>query len=252
MSFILEALKKSEREREAGGMPLSPGVPARTRRRASSRRTLWPALLTGVLLLGAVGAGWWLVARMAGEPAAKPPVAAVKPDVSPPVTDGRPVGKAPTVPASGHRISGHAGEAETAEQPLPAVQVTAPVFEPEKPDPPAPRVEPPETVTAKPGSAESSATVPAREIVAEANTSGDAALPPRLGRLPYDLQQEVRPLRLDVHVYDEDPAGRFVMINGQTFAQGADIKAGLVLERIVREGAVLSWKGQVFLLRAGD
>ena len=42
------------------------------------------------------------------------------------------------------------------------------------------------------------------------------------------------------------------MINGQTFSRGADIKAGLVLERIVREGAVLSWKGQAFLLRAGD
>lgn len=251
MSFILEALKKSEREREAGGT-LPPGLPPRPRRRSSSRRTLWPAVLTGVLLLGAVGAGWWLVARMAGEPVAEPPAAAVKPEVSPPAEERRPVGKVPTVPAPGHRIPRHAEVAETAKQPLPAAQVTAPVLKPEKSDPPAPRVEAPDTVTAKPGSADSSATPPAREVVAGANASGDAALPPRLGRLPYDLQQAVRPLRLDVHVYDEDPAGRFVMINGQTYAQGADIKAGLVLERIVREGAVLSWKGRLFLLRAGD
>jgi general secretion pathway protein B len=252
MSFILEALKKSEREREAGDAPLSPGVPARSRRRSSSRRTPWPAVLTGLLLLGAVGAGWWLVARMAGEPVSEPPAAVVEPDVFPPVEERRPVDKAPTVPAPGHRISPHAEVAEPAKQPLPAVRVTAPVLEPAKSDPPAPRVEAPQTVTAKPGSADSSATLSAREMVADANASGDAALPPRLGRLPYDLQQAVRPLRLDVHVYDEDPAGRFVMINGQTFAQGADIKAGLVLERIAREGAVLSWKGQVFLLRAGD
>ena len=248
MSFILEALKKSERERE--GAPLPPGVPVRSRRRSPSRRTLLPAVLTGVLLLGAVGAGWWLVARMAGEPVAEsPPAAAVKPGVSTPVTDRRPAGKVPT-PAD--RFSRDTEEAGTAKPALPAGEVTAPVVEAEKPDPPAPRVEAPATVTAKPDSAGLSATVPAGEGVAESGFEGDASLPPRLGRLPYDLQQAVRPLRLDVHVYDEEPAGSFVMINGQTFSRGADIKAGLVLERIVREGAVLSWKGQAFLLRAGD
>jgi general secretion pathway protein B len=252
MSFILEALKKSEREREAGGTPLSPGVPLRSRRRSPSRRTLWPAVLTGSLLLGAVGAGWWLVARMAGEPVAEsPPAAVVKPDVSSPVTDRRPVGQVPAVPPR-DRIPRVSEGAETATQALPAADVTAPVMKAEKPDPTAPRVEPPETVSATPGSAGLSATVPARDTVAEADAKGDTSLPPRLGRLPYELQQAVRPLRLDVHVYDEDPAGRFVMINGQTYSRGADIKAGLVLERIVREGAVLSWKGRAFLLRAGD
>ena len=252
MSFILEALKKSEREREAGSAPLSPGVPAGSRRRSSPRRILWPAVLTGVLLLGAVGAGWWLVARTAGEPVAEsPPAAAVMPDQSTPGTDRRPAGKVPAVPAP-DRLSRATEGAGTAKQALPAEDVTAPVMEAEKPDPPAPRVDPPETVAATPGSAGLSATVPAMEAVAETSARGDTSLPPRLGRLPYDLQQAVRPLRLDVHVFDEDPAGRFVMINGQTYSRGADIKPGLVLERIVREGAVLSWKGQAFLLRAGD
>ena len=78
------------------------------------------------------------------------------------------------------------------------------------------------------------------------------ASPPRFARLPYESRQALAPLRLDVHVYDPDPLRRFVMINGKTLGAGAEIKPGLAVGEIVREGVVLTWKRQAFLLSTDD
>ena len=42
------------------------------------------------------------------------------------------------------------------------------------------------------------------------------------------------------------------MINGKTLGAGAEIKPGLAVGEIVREGVVLTWKRQAFLLSTDD
>jgi general secretion pathway protein B len=70
MSFILDALKKSEAERRRGEVPRLQNEPFSPPPR---RRPLWPLLLTLALVLNGAALGWWLLSRE--EPPA--PVAAV-------------------------------------------------------------------------------------------------------------------------------------------------------------------------------
>ena len=55
-------------------------------------------------------------------------------------------------------------------------------------------------------------------------------------------------LRLDLHVYDPDPAKRFVFINMRKAREGESLTGGIRVDRITRNGAQLSYQGRSFLL----
>lgn len=76
--------------------------------------------------------------------------------------------------------------------------------------------------------------------------------PEGFANLSYEVQKAVLPLDIQVHVYDDDPDRRFVMLNGSTLAEGMELKPGLRLVQIVRQGVVLSWQGQEFLFTQRD
>ena len=56
-------------------------------------------------------------------------------------------------------------------------------------------------------------------------------------------------LNLDLHVYATDTAHRFVFVNGQRYTEGASTPDGVRVERITRDGVILNWHGNRFLLR---
>ena len=56
------------------------------------------------------------------------------------------------------------------------------------------------------------------------------------------------PLHLDVHVYATNPADRFVYINSHKYTEGSKLREGPKLERIRRDGVVLTYHGIRFLL----
>jgi general secretion pathway protein B len=60
--------------------------------------------------------------------------------------------------------------------------------------------------------------------------------------------QQVPEASLSLHVYDAQPARRFVFINGQRGIEGDTLPSGLRIEQIVPEGVVLSWSGNRFLV----
>jgi general secretion pathway protein B len=60
------------------------------------------------------------------------------------------------------------------------------------------------------------------------------------------VQQLAAGLSLDVHVYAEQPAQRFVLINMNRYREGDRLKEGAVLERITPQGVVLSYQGEQF------
>ena len=55
-------------------------------------------------------------------------------------------------------------------------------------------------------------------------------------------------LKLELLVYHNEPARRFVYINGKRYAQGQTIDGGPTVAEIRREGAVLEQRGNRFLL----
>ncbi|MBU6378339.1 MAG: general secretion pathway protein GspB [Gammaproteobacteria bacterium] len=51
----------------------------------------------------------------------------------------------------------------------------------------------------------------------------------------------VPPAELNMHVYDAEPRARFVLLNGQRLREGETSREGLVLERITAAGVVLRY-----------
>jgi hypothetical protein len=89
-------------------------------------------------------------------------------------------------------------------------------------------------------------TAPARPAVQTA----PAVLPPGIDALPEDLRQSLPALHLDVHGYAGNPRDRFVVINLKQYHIGDSVAEGVLLKDIVPQGAVLEYRGSLFLLPA--
>jgi general secretion pathway protein B len=71
---------------------------------------------------------------------------------------------------------------------------------------------------------------------------------PSLASLDAGTRSQLPPLKLSMHVYAEEPAQRFVILDGRRLGEGASPHAGVVLEEIRRDGLVLSVDGRRLLL----
>lgn len=221
MSFILDALKKSEAERQRQSVPglMDASSPQRRRGLPTWAIVVGVLLALNVLVLGIV------VLR---QKAAEPPTAAraePHPDRTP--------GAAPNaLPAD----SGHFS-------PLDGTPVYAPEIPVDEHEPPAPGARRPRADPAL-------SKAPARaQAAAEASASAqnDEVLP-EISELNLAGTQTLPELHLDVHVYATSPADRFVYINMRKYREGAGLGDGLTIERIRRDGVVMNFQGLRFLL----
>ena len=83
--------------------------------------------------------------------------------------------------------------------------------------------------------------------------AGATAAARRAGQLPSrdEMLAKGAPLpelRLDLHVYDPDPAKRFVFINMRKLREGESLPEGVRVEEITQSGATLSHQGNLFAL----
>ena len=210
MSFILDALRKSEIERQRQSGPSIAELPV-----AREDRRLPVALLAiGLLLAVNVGVLLFFLLRDAGQPAADAPptAAAAAPAVAAPVM-------ASAAPAMGVNPDEVAAPARDFPE--------AATLPPEAPDPTLLPDTP--VATASSGVTYSEGPAPTNASVA-ALTAG----------LPE--------LTIDLHIFTDDPTRRAVFINGRRYTQGDSITEGPRVEEITRDGAVLNYRGQRFLL----
>jgi general secretion pathway protein B len=211
MSLILEALRKSEAERRRDSAPdvalELPPAPARTARAAPP--WLWPVLAAVVAL------GGWLGSRLGDRGGAAPtPVA-------------------PTAPAS-------AGMPRIVPRPVAAQpSVSAPT---------------PEPATATPISAvaamPATATIDPTPMLHPATPSASAVPPPAAPAstapgidAPDIAATALPPVKLSMHMWDADPARRFVILDGQRMGEG-DRSGGLDVIAIDRKGVTIERDGQ--------
>jgi general secretion pathway protein B len=211
VSFILEALKRSENERQR---QTGPGIAASPEGGGEQRRSPWLVVI-GVLLLINLGVLGFLITRPGGTPA---PAATVSPP-------------APATRPAETRVL---RQAEAVTEPVPAA-VAAPRGEvrnlsAEAAEEPAPRPE-----VARPQRAP-----PAKTAVGE-NL-------PTVQELTLRGEFSGRPLNLELHVYYDDPSRRLVFINGSKYREGERIDDDLRVDEIVPEGVVLHDGRQRFLL----
>ncbi len=70
--------------------------------------------------------------------------------------------------------------------------------------------------------------------------------PPRLHALPAQIQKGIPAHRISVHVYAEEPADRFIILNSRRMGEGEINQDGLRVESIRPRGVVLSYQGNRF------
>jgi general secretion pathway protein B len=213
MSLILEALRKSEAERRRDSAPdLALELPpAPTRPAPAAPAWLWPVLAVAVAL---AALGGWLGSRPGRHAIAAPtpspaapimPASADVPRIVPRPNDARP-------PA------GVATPAPVAATPLPADPATTPqstaTADRAAPSHPAPQ------------------SAPALPLPAAAATG-----------TPDIAATTLPPVKLSMHMWDADPARRFVILDGQRMAEG-DRSGGLSVVAIDRKGVTIERDGQ--------
>lgn len=234
MSYILEALRKADAERERGAVPdlhaqLMP--PGATELLAEAPRTpVLPWLAVGALLAIVAGGTWYFVGR---DEAVTVTVAAapVAPPV-PPVAASAPVSAAASA-ASAAQAAASAASAAPAAEPAAPPPKRVPKAAPPQPKPVA-KAAPPQ----RPPPAKAAAPAPKAEA--------PVARLPSLNQLPGDLRQQVPPLVIGGSVYSPQASARMVVVNGQVFQEGSNLAPELKLEQIRQKAAVFSIRGQLF------
>lgn len=230
MSYILDALRRSEQERRPGsalGFARRDPGPATL----PPRRLIWLAApVIGVLAL--LAGAYLLFLR----PVDKPPetIARASIDAEPVTTPSAPA----TTPAP-----------KPQDTPAPTVKVAPPA--PQKPAPPPVRDLVEQTrITPKPAPrplayAPNPLAVAAPVSAFPARSGDDVRL---LRVMPPDFQRALPEMVVNIHVYAAAEAERILYINNRQYHAGDKVRDDVVVEEIVEDGAVLNFRGQRFKL----
>jgi len=212
MSFILDALKKSENSRLRQDHPAIFDAQAAAVRRQGLPR--W-----GIALMVLLGLNLLILAYALWRPS-EPPAAV--PTVQPESTTASAAAHTAAAPAQSRPAQSRPALSAPAlagpPSAAPTRSMAAPPSDVRRSTPPA-----------LPVSSEESPTLPSRDDLLAAG----AAIPEA---------------NLNMHVYDASPALRFVLLNGQRLREGEVSREGLRVEQILPEGVLLSAGGTSFML----
>jgi general secretion pathway protein B len=261
MSFILDALKKSENERQRQVGPSLADV--RVIRRNNERP--WWVVAVAALLVVNLGALVFVLVRNGNatpaapaQPAAAtvqnaPPVQAPQQSYNtqpaqqyqqPPAPQNYQANQMPTDPS----VRSLADEARDYEEPYPDESMSSHLAGaanvPEGP-PMVRQIEPP-AVAPLPTEAASQARVAANIPPGGGALVGNETLP-TLDDL-INSGTNLPEMHLDIHVNSRNPAERFVFVNMRKYVEGDTLKEGPSVERITAEGVILNQRGLRFLL----
>jgi len=235
MSLILEALRKSEAERRRGRMP---DLHAELPPLAAPRAAPPPAWrwLAGSGVLVALALAVWLAAGMRTRAAtthhddATPvaaPIAHAAPAL-PPVTHLQPA--ATPMPARTPTSA-------------PAATVSAPAKDTAWPEPPRP-LAPAAAAPTLAMTAPANIATPARPLPpppAAASSSAGGVF--TLSDLAPAERKALPPLKMSMHLWNDDASQRFVILDGNRLGEGDRI-GDAVVTSITRDGVLLDWNGR--------
>jgi general secretion pathway protein B len=208
MSYILEALKKAQAERQLGNAPtihaptLQASGPASVTARFSK-----PMLLSVVAMAAVIGVLLVLVWRPP-EPASAPVV----------VTPAQPA------PAP---VAAAAPAAAPTPLPVPVADLPPSVANLARASAPAPAPQP--AVAAAPAPAKPAA-APEEPVV-------------NLRDLPEPIQRSIPPVAVGGYIYSKNPADRLLLVDKILRHEGEEVAPGLLLEKLQPKEAVFNFKG---------
>lgn len=225
MSYILEALKKSDQQRQRGAAPTLQAAQVTV---AAPKRPLfiYYGLLAAVLLGAGIMIGWLRPWQPEQPPPETEPIAAPAPLTAPPEMLSK---TAQEFPAPNLTRAG---------QPVPVVGAMKPnnpvLFSSGTPSAAAPipdKTMPDKFISGKPAS-----------LVGVAQEQ--KAIP--MDDLPLQIRQEIPAMTVQLHAYSSNPSERLVYINSIRLLEGGSLMLGLRLEQITPDGMIFSYKGYRF------
>lgn len=245
MSFILDALKKSEIERQR---QTTPGLIESGMAPPRPRVAFW-AIVLGAVLLGINLAVLLVVLLRGGTPAAPAP-RALRPPAKQHLDTAPVADTAPIVDAAPGDAVPAAASAAAPEHFSP---LDPPVYAPEIPVAGEAGAAAPQSPTGHPAPASPVAASHALHrpdplLTDEDNKSGNDAALPLISEVNLTGPLALPELHLDVHVFATRPSERFVYINMRKYHEGATLEEGPTIERIRRDGVVLNFHGLRFIL----
>lgn len=217
MSYILDALKKAEAERNPGSVPSIHAQPvfiAPPADRPSVWRKPWLWMALPALTVALAGVAWLKPWQALSPSAAKPP--------------------APE---------------QVSSAPAPAVPLLAaaepPQAEPEPPQAEAARAPKPPAAKPRKAAAKKSeqAAKPVQTKPASTARSSDEPRVAALHELPDNIKKEIPALNVNGYIYSDNKADRTVLIDHKLLQEGDQVAPNLILEKLMPDGMVLNYKG---------
>ncbi len=240
MSYILDALKKSEQQRSSANVPIK--TPTITPQPVSGTS---PFTLPLMLLAASLAGGWFFVRF---QQPLNPPLPPAKTPVTAPAHREAQTASIQTqthdhvIPLSGtesaipvtrtHQQSTIATAKRTDHQ-APSSRNKSdivPVFKPITPASPVSRAD--------------SQQIELPDEMAQPSPAETNIL--SLHELPVSVQQSLPAINIEGHIYDANPAARMVIINGAIRREKQRLDHGMILEEITPNGVILSYQGHVF------
>lgn len=257
MSFILDALRKSEHERQRQTGPALVETPVATPKPKSN---VWATAAIALLVVNLVAVGLLLLYKSRDEPV----VSKAADTAQPARVDAAPATAAPAAQAAVTQI-------------LPQPVAPPPMLRPAEEAPAAPG-------TRNPLEGEISSSAPPMDYeaaarAAEPPSGPPAVVPTQRGSVVYESLPGSEPaetpgyvsqpqrstsnlptadefaaraglpeMRLELHVYSANPQQRFVFINGRKYQQGDSTQEGATVDEVTPDGVILNARGNRFLL----
>jgi general secretion pathway protein B len=260
MSYILDALKKSEKERQRGTLPDMLTVQDIVAERPG-RRYVWVYFLLAALFLNAGIFAWWLgfshtektkavqpsIAEHASPPVPVKDAAEAVPDrdkptaVSPEATSPelRPVAKK-ILPVNENAVSANSDGNSVRSEGVQEVSDVQRKILPDRPVSVSSAIKPSKPSPEKVKQAEGADRLPTGP------TGGLVEMPDenkiyKLKELPSSIRQNLPSFSISALMYSSNPASRMVRINDQMMYEGQDLTAEVKLEEIARDGLIFRY-----------
>ncbi|MCG6862044.1 MAG: general secretion pathway protein GspB [Chromatiaceae bacterium] len=278
MSYILEALRKSQQERELGHVPTleTPTLLAEVQ---GSRPNPWILLAVALAALAVVIA---LYSALRGGSPVGGPVETVaqttraaaletaeqdpttpadmtnQPPTKPVFPKPAPVASGPLTPASGPPMKYPIDPGTAASSAVIEAPATSSIPETQRPTrvPPSTAEEPSSAQTRDrhgkvPPDLVADIEAFKRELRDEQSSAsetaqGESHARPQDLRLPNEVRMRLPKFVMSAHIYDSEPSKRFVLINGLKTREGEESLQAIAVEQILPDGAVLSFDGHRF------
>lgn len=222
MSYILEALKKSENDRGETGTPTFQTVHHSSLQYQSQRQSMWPYILTAIVVINMA-----VLAYLVYDSGKQPVVVAQA---------------APAIPAT---VAATPVYSNTAQPQLVAPQQAQPATQPaaQAPALAASRPTTPATVITEPQPAWQA---PVQATAAPAPQDNTETVALSVNELPFDMQASIPDMAFSAHVYSSNPRQRSVVINGNFMEEGDLLTSQLRLMEITTDGVVFDYQGTLF------